>query len=67
MTVCHMIRLLSDTNGISVNERPAVWPLLIPHIPVLSPLPLFLFTVSISSPFPKTVPSLSSLCFYPFN
>lgn len=52
MTLCHMIRLHGDTNGISLNERPAVWPPLVPHIPVYPPppsLPLFFFLSVMSS------------------
>lgn len=37
-----MIRLHGDTNAISLNERPAVWPPLIPHVPTYSPFLLFL-------------------------
>lgn len=44
MTLCHMIRPHGDTNGISQNERPAVWPPLVHHIPVYPPPPLPLFS-----------------------
>lgn len=49
MTVCHMILLHGNTNGVSLNERPAAGPPLIPYNPVVSPLSPNLSSVSSNS------------------
>lgn len=63
MAVCHMICLHGDTNGISLNERPAAWPLLVPHSPVCSlPSLLLLYLQLVSDTF-----SLFYRCIHLFN
>lgn len=56
-----MIRLHGDTNAISLNERPAVWPPIVLHITIHYPPP-FLSSLISSSLSPIPFPSTAVIC-----